>query len=191
MKLLLFAFFTFSSGIHDADTVWKIDPSNSSIVFRVSHMMISEAVGRFREFSGSLTHNKEDFSDATVEVSISAKSITTDNSDRDDHLRSGEFFHANQYPAIIFKSTSFKKIGKDTYEIQGDLTMRGQTRPVVFTGRITGIYSTARGSSMGFKATTTIDRYDFGLRWNMILEGGGLNVGREVEIEARFELHRQ
>ena len=185
--VLLFLSISFSK----ADTIWKVDPSNSSIVFCVSHMVISEAVGRFAEFSGTLTQTKDDFSDSIAEINIVAQSINTDNTNRDNHLRSDDFFAVDTYPTVTFKSTSFNEVSNDHYEIHGDLTMRGVTKPVVFKGQLTGILTTARGSAMGFKATATIDRYDFGLRWNSILEGGGLNVGKEVAIEVRFELRKQ
>ena len=134
---------------------------------------------------------KEDFSDARVEAVIKTASVTTDNDKRDNHLRSDEFFNAEKYPEMVFKSTSMEKTGKDTYKISGLLTIRDSTKPVVLDAKLKGRVEAWGTSTVGFKATTTINRFDFGVRWDEKMDTGDLIVGRGVEVTLLMEMSKQ
>lgn len=171
---------------------WSLDASHSNIKFSVTHMMVTETEGSFKIFSGSVNATKEDFSDSQVEFSADAKSINTDNEDRDKHLRSGDFFDAEKYPQITFKATSFKKVKGNQYTLIGDLTMHGVTKKVTFNATYGGTMKDPWGNTKaGFKATTKINRKDFGLMWNAALEAGGAVVSDEVSIVVNVELKKE
>jgi polyisoprenoid-binding protein YceI len=176
-----------------AQITWKQDPSHSQVRFSVTHMVIAEVTGNFREFEVSLVQKgTEDFAGSTLNATIKTASINTDNEGRDKHLRSDDFFNAEAYPAITFKSTSFEKTGRDAYLIKGDLTIREVTKPVTLTARYTGQAKDPRGNvKIGFKATTAINRFDFGVKWNKAIEAGGLIVGETVDIMLLMELTQQ
>ncbi|HEY4644001.1 MAG TPA: YceI family protein [Bacteroidota bacterium] len=173
-------------------TTWNIDPVHSRVEISVRHMLIAEVTGRFTDFGGSLVHTKEDFTDSKIEVVIKAKSINTDNEQRDNHLSSPDFLDAENYSDITFKSTAVEKTGNNTYRISGDLTIRGVTNPVVldanYFGQVKDPYGNVRA---GFKATASIDRFDYGVRWNQLLETGGLIVGETVNITLNVEFIKQ
>lgn len=166
---------------------WKLDKSHASIGFNVTHMLISEVPGQFQDFDVDFTASKEDFTDATVKATISVGSISTDNDRRDGHLKSDDFFNAEEYPTMTFTSTRFEKTGDKAYKIYGDLTIRDVTKPVVFDATLIGVLKTARGTLSGWKATTTINRFDYNLKWNRMIEAGGLVVGEDVGITLNAE----
>ena len=174
-----------------AQTIWKADKAHSKIDFSVTHMVIAEVDGRFTDFDATLTGSKDDFSDAKITATIKTASITTDNDFRDKHLRSDDFFNADKYPEIKFKSTSIEKTGENTYKITGDLTIRDTTKTVVldtkYNGQIVGMGATKRA----FKATTTINRVDYGVHWDKTIESGGLVVGKNVDITLLLEFNKQ
>lgn len=171
-----------------SQTIWKADKAHSQIRFSVVHMLISEVEGNFIDFEASMTQpNEGDFSGSTVEATIKAASINTDNEFRDKHLRSDDFFNADSFPTIIFKSTKFEKSGDNSYLVTGNLTIRSETKPVVLTARMTGMIETRGSKRIGFKATTTIDRFEFGTKWNRALETGGLVVSKAVDVTLLFE----
>jgi polyisoprenoid-binding protein YceI len=176
-----------------ADTItWKIDPVHSRVQFSVQHLVISEVTGRFKEFDASLVQTKDDLSDSKLTATVMTKSIDTDNDRRDGHLKSADFFDAEKYPEISFVSKSFVKTGKDTYKITGDLTMRGVTKEVVLDAKFNGqIKDPAGNIKSGFSAKTTINRIDYGVKWNKTLEAGGLLVGENVDITLYAELVKQ
>lgn len=179
-------------GAFAADSTWRIDPAHSRVGFTVTHMMISEVGGTFKDFSGSLTQKGDDFDGSSVEVTIKAASINTDNDARDNHLRSADFFDAAKYPEITFKSTSFVKTGKDTYTLSGNLTMHGVTKPVVMDAKLTGTAKNMKGEPLvGFKAATSVNRYDYDLKWNRAIEAGGVVVSRDVDITLNVQLAKQ
>lgn len=171
--------------------IWKIDPVHSSVRFSVKHMLITEVVGQFKEYNATFTTSKADFSDAKLEATINIQSIDTDNEKRDAHLNSEDFFYSEKYPKISFKSNSVEQIDEKTFRIKGDLTIRGITKTVVFEtsygGTITDPYGNSRS---GWQASTTVNRFDFGLKWNQVMETGGLLVGEEIKIniDAQFIL---
>ena len=177
----------FSTAAHPA--TWRPDKAHSEVRFSVSHMVISEVSGRFNDFDVTLHQPGEDFSDSKVEATIKTASIDTGNERRDKHLRSDDFLNAEHYPDMIFKSTDFKKTGNDTYEIAGDLTIRDVTEPVVLHAKFNGRITDARGTSrVAFKATATINRFDFGVKWNKSIDSGGLVAGENIDITLVMEL---
>jgi polyisoprenoid-binding protein YceI len=175
-----------------AQIVWKADKAHSAVRFAVTHMMISEVNGRFTDFDVTLTQGKDDFSGSTVEATIKTASINTDSDFRDKHLRTNDFFNAEKFPTINFKSTSFEKTGADTYKITGDLTIRDVTKQVVLDAKYNGTMTDPRGGAKaGFKATTTIDRFDYGVKWDKTLDKGGMIVSKSVDITLLLELNKQ
>jgi polyisoprenoid-binding protein YceI len=181
--LLLIAGSTFSQ------TVLKNDRAHSQVKFSVTHMLISEVTGAFKDFDVTVTKPSDnDFSGSTVVAVIKTASVSTDNERRDAHLRSNDFFNADSFPEIKFKSTSFEKNGTDTYKITGDLTIRDITKPVVLDAKMLGSVDAFGGKHYGFKATTTVDRFDYNVKWDRTLDSGGLIVSKEVAITLLLEL---
>jgi polyisoprenoid-binding protein YceI len=173
-------------------TKWVIDKSHSKVQFDVAHLVISEVTGQFKSFDGSVLSDKPDFSDAKIEVNIDVNSINTDDEKRDGHLKSPDFFDANKYPKITFKSKSLKKVNNNLYKLTGDLTMHGVTKEVVLDVQFNGIKNDPWGNTKaGFKVTGKINRNDFGLKYNAPLEGGGVLIGEEVNITCNVELLKQ
>lgn len=170
-------------------TKWVLDKSHSNIRFTVTHMVVSEVEGSFKAFDGTFDASKADFSDARVNFTIDVNSINTDNEGRDKHLKGDDFFNAAQYPQIKFESTAFKPAGGNKYKLEGNLTVRDITKPVVFDVTYGGTAASSRGAKAGFKAKTTIDRFAFGLKWNRMTEAGGLAVGKDVEVTVNIELN--
>ncbi|WP_286748143.1 MULTISPECIES: YceI family protein [Roseivirga] len=190
IKLLLIAQCLVAIQYTQAQTTeWQIDPTHSSIGFSIDHLVISETVGQFDSYTASIRADKEDFTDAKFEVVIQTKSINTANEERDNHLRSEDFFNAAQFPTITFKGEKFEKVNQNKYKVSGWLTMHGITKKVVFEGQFGGIVADPWGGTRaGLKLWGEIDRYDYGLKYNSFLEAGGLSIGREVRIECRIEL---
>jgi Uncharacterized conserved protein len=169
-------------------TKWNVDAAHSSVKFTVSHLVISEVEGSFKKFNGSISTSNPDFSGASIEFTVDVKSISTDNDMRDNHLKSPDFFDAEKFPEMTFKSTSFKKISGNKYELVGDLTMHGVTKSVKFSVDYGGTMNDGMGNTKaGFKATAVIDRFNYGLKWSKATETGGLVVGNEVTISLRLE----
>lgn len=162
---------------------YAIDMTHSEILFKVRHLGISNVRGNFNEAEGTLTFANENVNSLSIDVTIQAASIDTDNERRDNHLRSADFFEVETYPTLTFKSTEVTNVNGDNMTIVGDLTMHGVTKQVELDTEFTGAVNAGRmGNRVGFEATTTIDRKEFGLTWNNTLETGGLVVGDEVTI---------
>jgi polyisoprenoid-binding protein YceI len=160
--------------------------------FTVAHLVIAEVRGSFRDFEATLVSDKPDLSDMKLEATIKTASVFTDNEARDKHLRSNDFFNADSFPNIIFKSTSVKKRGKDSYAITGNLTIRDVTKPVVLETIYRGSVVDPWGNTKaGFTAMTTIDRFVFGTTWNKTIETGGLVVGKDVNIRLAMQFVKQ
>ncbi|MGA2624645.1 MAG: YceI family protein [Bacteroidota bacterium] len=182
---------TLAGGL-SAQTVWKADKVHSKVNFSVSHMVISEVTGDFKDFDATLTSSKDDFSDAVIDATIQMASVNTDNDKRDAHLKSDDFFNVEKFPTMTFKSTNIEKTGPGTFKITGNLTMRDVTKPVVLDTKLIGQTKTPWGATAaGFKATTVIDRFEFGTKWNKALETGGLIVGKDVTVTLLFEFDKQ
>jgi polyisoprenoid-binding protein YceI len=169
-------------------TKWTLDKVHSVVRFSVSHMVVSEAEGTFKMFDGSMENSKEDFSDAKIMFTIDANSISTDNENRDKHLKSDDFFNTEKYPQIKFESTSFTPQGNNKYKLVGNLSVRDVTKPVTFDVVYGGTIKTQRGNKCGFKATTTINRIDYNLKYSKTVETGGLAVGHDVTITVKVEM---
>lgn len=171
-----------------AQTSWAVDNVHSNVKFTVSHLVISEVEGSFKVYSGTV-ESKADFSDAAIEFTVDVNSITTDNEMRDKHLKSDDFFNAEKFPKMTFKSTAWKKLDDRNYRLEGNLTIRDVTKPVVFNVVYGGTMKDPYGNiKAGFKATATINRFDYGLKWNVLTEAGGATVGKDVAITVNLEL---
>jgi len=170
---------------------WELDLAHTSVQFAVKHMVISEVTGKFNEFSGKVIMSEDDYTGAQIEGSVKIGSINTDNERRDGHLKSEDFFYVKKYPKMTFKSTKVEKTGTDTYQISGDLTIRGVTKTVVFDAKLGGTITAFGNQRMGWQATATINRFDFGLNWDKAIEIGGLIVGETVRININTEFVKQ
>jgi polyisoprenoid-binding protein YceI len=181
---------TVSAASADTVPVWQIDQGHSDISFRIRHFM-SRVRGTFNQFSGTITGDSTNWSNASVDVTIQTESIDTRHERRDQDLRSTNFFDAATYPTITFKSSKVEVNGTQL-KITGDLTMRGVTRTVVLQGTFLGSSGSPQGRTrVGFEASTTINRTDFGVTWNRVVEGGGVMLGDEVEIDIAVEATRR
>ena len=169
---------------------WHIDPVHSEVSFTVRHLMISKVRGRFGDFAGTIVIGDEPL-DARVEASVVLASIDTGNSTRDDHVRSADFFDVDRYPELTYRSTGIRPDGDD-FVIDGELSLHGVTRPVALTVELTGFQeATPFGDSrLGFSATAEINRDDFGITFNTPLEGGGVGLGRKIQIALEIQAVR-
>jgi Uncharacterized conserved protein len=163
---------------------WTVDPSHSSVEFRIKHMMISTVRGHFGEFEGTIEAAAE-YRDSKVHGTIQAASIDTNETRRDEHLRSADFFDVENHPTIEFESTRVEHKDRGDYRVTGDLTMHGETHPVTLDVTVHGVTRDAQGHDrVGLEARGTLNRSDFGLRWQQALETGGVLVADEVRISA-------
>ena len=171
---------------------WEIDSSHSSVHFSVRHLVIAKVRGTFARWSGTVQVPDGDFSKATVAVTIDASSIDTGVADRDAHLKSADFFDAAQYPELRFVGKRVQPRSGADIDVVGDLTIKGSTREVVLRVEQLGQTKDPWGNlRAAFSAKTSIDRKDFGLTWNQVLETGGVMVGDRVEIEAEIQAVKQ
>ncbi|HEX7171870.1 MAG TPA: YceI family protein [Candidatus Limnocylindria bacterium] len=162
---------------------WTLDPAHSSVTFRAKHMMVTTVRGSMQVRDVDLDFVPEDLTASSVRVRLDAASIDTGQEARDQHLRSADFLDAEQHPTLDFASTRIER-SDDAYRVHGDLTIRGETRPVVLDAAFAGIVPNMQGGRRAaFSARTTIDREDFGLTWNVALEQGGWLVSKAIEIE--------
>jgi polyisoprenoid-binding protein YceI len=170
---------------------WNLDTVHSGINFSVRHMVVSKVRGRFTKFSGSVALDEGDLTRSTVEATIDATSIDTGTAQRDDHLRSPDFFDVEHFPQIRFRSTRIEKLGGDRYRLAGELTIRDVTRPVELDAEYGGRGKDPWGNErIGFTVKGSLDRKDFGLHWNQVLETGGVLVSDRVEIELEVQAVR-
>jgi len=183
---MVFAFLLNAS----AQTTWNIDKNHSTIGFSIDHMVVSEVDGKFDDFDGSLTASKDDLTDATISFSAKTASINTANERRDGHLKSADFFDAEKFPELSFKSTSFDKVSDGKYKMTGDLTMHGVTKSVSLDVKFNGTVDTGKGVKAGFKVSGVIIRKDWGLTYNSVIESGGLAVGEEVTLDIKLEMNK-
>lgn len=170
-------------------STWNIDPVHSVVEFKVKHMMISNVKGQFSSIKGALTYNEQSVGDSHVEVTIDAASISTQEPQRDAHLKSVDFFDVEKFPTLSFKSIKVSPAGDGELKVAGDLTLHGVTRPVVLA--VEGPTPPAKdpwgNSRIAVSATTKINRKDFGLTYNAALETGGILVGEEVTITLEIQ----
>lgn len=162
---------------------WNLDPAHSSADFTVRHMMVTNVRGSFGNLSGTINFDPENIGASSVEATIDVATINTGVEDRDNHLRSADFFEVEKYPNITFKSTDVQVTGDNSAKITGDLTIRDVTNPVVLDVDFLGQGGSPFGDTRaGFEATTKIDREAFGLTWNQALETGGVLVGKDIKV---------
>ncbi|MDC3417751.1 YceI family protein [Aquibacillus salsiterrae] len=167
---------------------FKVDSAHSSIDFSVKHMMVSKVKGTFHEFDVELTADPADLTTAEVQFTIDIKSIDTRNQQRDDHLRSADFFDIENHPNITFKSTNVSKVSDETYEITGELTIAGKSRTETFTVNFEGSGKDPWGNEVfGFNAEGKINRSNYGITYNAALETGGVLIGDEIKINIELE----
>src|SRR5579864_5216904 len=171
-------------------TQWQIDPAHSAAHFSVRHLMISNVRGEFTKLTGSAQINPADLAKSTVEVTIEAGSLNTREAQRDEHLRSPDFFDVANYPTLTFRSKRVEPLGAETFKLIGDLTIRGVTRQVTFDveGPTPSVKDPWGNVRAGVTASAKINRKDFGLVWNALTEAGGVVVGDEVKITIDAEL---
>lgn len=191
MRFIKFFTMVFALGIFTAtgfaQEKYEIDPVHSNIGFTVRHMVIAKVSGGFKEFSGTILYDEKDIAKSSVNVTIKTASINTQNERRDNHLRSEDFFNAAKDSVITFVSKKIEKRG-DGFLAIGDLTIRGVTKQVELPFKILGKIEDARGNRLGIEAELTIDRFDYGVKWDKTVEsGGGLVVSKEVAINLTVE----
>jgi polyisoprenoid-binding protein YceI len=171
---------------------YKIDPMHSEITFKVKHLMITNVTGSFQQFDATLEANEDDFSDAKISFEADVNSISTNNEQRDGHLKGADFFAADEFPTLQFSSTTFTKKSADSYSLKGDLTIKGITKPVElaveYGGNMTDFYGQNKA---GFEISGKINRSDFGLTWSAVTEAGGVVVSEEVKLHLAVQMVKQ
>jgi polyisoprenoid-binding protein YceI len=173
-------------------TKWSIDPSHSEIGFKVKHMMFTNVSGKFTDFTADIETQDDDFTTATISFEANAESVDTGNADRDGHLKSADFFDAAQYPKVTFKGTSFKKAYGDDFELEGDLTMHGETKPVKLAVEYGGLMKDPWGNiKAGFSINGKINRKEWGLAYNAVLDNGGILLSEDVKLNLELQLVKQ
>lgn len=174
-----------------ATTTWIIDPTHSEIQFKVKHLVISTVTGSFKTFEGQLTTENEGFNNATIIFSTDTSSIDTNQAQRDEHLKSADFFESEKYPKISFNGTLINK-GGDDYSLKGDLTVKDVTKPFEFAvehgGNMTDLYG---NNKSGFEISGKLNRKDFGLTWGAVTEAGGVVIGDEIKLIANIQVVKQ
>jgi polyisoprenoid-binding protein YceI len=190
-KIALIGLMIFSASLtSQAQTKWMIDKTHSNIGFSVMHYVITEVEGNFKEFEGTVISDSEDsFDGAEIEFVAKVASISTDNEKRDNHLKSDDFFNAEEFPEIKFSGKLEGTAGN--YQLVGDFTMRDVTKQVKFDVKYNGMVDLEKGDKAGFKITGTVDRFDYGIKFDRALETGGLVVSQEVDITCNIELNEE
>lgn len=171
---------------------YKIDVDHSDIMFKVKHLMISTVSGIFKKFDATAEINDNDLTDAKVSFEADLTSVDTKNEQRDTHLKSDDFFNAEKYPKMTFRSNSVQKVADDEFKLMGDLTIRDVTKPielkVEFNGEITDPWGKER---LGFEITGKINRREYGLKWSAVTEAGGIVVADDVKLQLNVEMIKQ
>ena len=188
-RTILLLFVALLAGGAYAQSTWTLDKSHSKVGFSVTHMVVAETEGQFKAFDINVNAPTDDFNGASVEFTAQVASIDTENERRDGHLKGEDFFNAEKYPDIKFKGKLEKVSGK--YQLKGDLTIRETTKPVTLDVTYGGNVKAFGGERAGFKATGSIKRFDYGLKWDKTIEDGSLVVGDEVQIIAKIELQKK
>lgn len=174
------------------NTKWALDPAHSSVDFSVKHMMIAKVKGSFKAFNATIEANPTDLTSANIHFNIDLASVDTRNEDRDNHLRSGDFFDVENHPSMTFTSTKISKTGEGEYYVTGDLNLHGVTRSETFAVTFEGTGKDPWGNEkVGFNAEGKIKRSDYGLTWNAALETGGVLVGDEIKVSLEIQAAKQ
>lgn len=173
-------------------TKWSIDPTHSEITFKVKHLVISTVTGTFNSFDGTLEAENNNFEDAQISFEADINSIDTNNSDRDTHLKSDDFFNAAEYPKMTFESTSFTNTGDDEYKLTGNLTIRGITKEITLNATYGGTVVDPYGQTKaGFEVSGKINRKEYGLKWSAVTEAGSVVVSDEVKLLMSVQFVKQ
>lgn len=176
----------------EVKTIWGIDASHSEIQFKVKHMMVSTVTGSFNEFEGTVATENEDFEGANIRFFANVASIDTNNEQRDEHLKSDDFFNAARFSKFTFQSRSFTRKSNGNYRLIGDLTIRDNTREVELDVEYFGTAVDPYGQTKaGFEITGKVSRKDYGLKWNAVTEAGGVVVSDEVRLALNIQLVKQ
>lgn len=172
---------------------WTVDAAHSSIDFSVKHMMVSKVKGAFQKFNASVEADPNNLTTANIDFTIDVASIDTRNNDRDNHLRSADFFDVEKYPTMTFKSTKIVKTDDDEYDVTGDVTLHGVTRSETFSVTFEGLAKDPMSGAekIGFSANGKIKRSDYGLTWNAALETGGVLVGDDIKVSIEIEAAKE
>jgi len=188
---IIIAFALLSTTIF-AQTKWNFDFAHSEVGFSVTHMLISETDGFFKDYTGSIVTTGDNFENAQINFEAKTASIFTDNEKRDKHLASPDFFDAEKYPTLTFVSTSFTKVDDKNYKLVGNLTIKEVTKEVTLDVKYNGTINDPWGNTRaGFKVSGEVDRFTYGLTWNAALETGGLVVSKEVDLNIKIELIKE
>ena len=173
-------------------SIWAIDPTHSEIGFKVKHMMFTNVSGKFITYHATIENNEEAFETSDITFSAEVNSVDTANADRDNHLRSADFFDAENFQKLTFKSTSVKKINEGSYVISGDLTIKDVTKNIDLETEYSGMMQDPWGNTkIGLSITGKINRKEFGLTWNAALETGGVLVGEDIKLNAEIQFVKQ
>lgn len=171
---------------------WKADRERSSVKFSVNHLVISKVEGIFKNFEGDIQNAGPDFADAAINFTVDVFSINTGDGPRDNHLKSNDFFNAEKYPVMTFKSSSLTKVTSGKYLLAGNLTIRDVTRQIKLNVAYSGTTKDAAGRQRAtFKANTYLNRFDYNLKWDKLTEAGGMVVDKMVNIELKLEFVQQ
>jgi polyisoprenoid-binding protein YceI len=177
---------SFASAVQAAPTTYTIDNSHSNVGFSVRHIF-SKVPGSFSKFSGAIVYDPAKPAESSVKAEIDASTINTRQEKRDGHLKTEDFFFVEKYPTITFESTKVTPAGEGKLQVEGNLTMRGVTKPVVLDVTVLGAAQNEKEAVAGFEAVTKVNRKDFGINWNRALDQGGMLLGDEVEIRLDVE----
>lgn len=174
-----------------ATTKWSIDPTHSEVGFKVKHMMFTNVSGKFKTYDAEITTEDDDFTRSEISFSADINSIDTNNTDRDNHLKSADFFDAENHPKLTFKSSSLTKSG-DEYQLTGELSLHGITKTVKLDAEVSGLLKDPWGNTkVAMNISGKINRKDWGLNWNSALETGGVLVGEDVKLNIELQLLKQ
>ena len=175
-----------------AKTTWNLDTTHSELQFKIKHLMISTVTGQFNKFNATVETHGDDFTTAKVHFEAEANSISTNNEQRDAHLRAGDFFDAEQYPYLLFDGDKMEKTGEDEYKMYGIITIKGISKKVILNIEFGGITQDPWGNTRtGFSVTGKINRQDYGISFGAVSEAGGLLLGDEVKINANVQFVKQ
>ncbi|MBN1301248.1 MAG: YceI family protein [Melioribacteraceae bacterium] len=191
MKALKYIFFVLLFPVVSifAQTKWNIDVSHSNVGFEVDHMVIATAEGEFKSYEGTIETDGDDFTNAKINLTIDVASIDTDNEQRDNHLKSDDFFNAEKFPQMTFVGKSMTKVNGNNWKLVGDFTIRDITKEVTLDVKFRGMVKDPWGNTRaGFKLTGEVNRFDYNLKWNKLLETGGLVVSEDVKLIIDLEL---
>ena len=171
---------------------WSVDHIHSNLNFTVDHLVISQVTGSFGTYEGMISNDSDDLTEASISFKINVNSLDTKNEMRDNHLKSDDFFNADTFPHILFTSEKIEQTGENDYQITGTMRIRDIEKQAVFNARLGGVAIDGYGNTkLGMRVTTSINRFDYDLKWNQMTEAGGMVVGKKVEINAQLQFGQE